>query len=151
NLGNDYARDVIVIDTISPLMPIQYIRVSGTSHPDLYDFDFRVRGHAMIWTFRDIQLGAKIKVGEHESSGFVQFISGLSSEIEVGDSIDNTAYIYFDFQAPVVTNQTMTKVVERISRPSNGPSIHIYPNPGVSGRPITIQSKGERILEYKIY
>src|SRR5690606_27020521 len=57
NLGNDYARDVIVIDTLSPLMPIQYIRVSGTSHPDLYDFDFRVRGHAMIWTFRDIQLG----------------------------------------------------------------------------------------------
>src|SRR5690606_12216335 len=48
----------------------------------------------------------------------------------IGDFVNNTASIFFDFNPPIITNTVTTTVVERLNTPENNlESIKIYPNP----------------------
>lgn len=128
NLGNDSAVSVFIVDTISKSLPMQYIRVLGNSHDAKYHLNYKIRDHAIIWTFNDIYLAPKISAGDDESSGYVQFRAGLINGLKVGDVITNRAYIYFDYQDPVATNLIKTEVVHtQIGNTSQEPVI--YPNP----------------------
>ncbi len=49
---------------------------------------------------------------EPNSHGFVAFRVKPKSTVQIGDIIDNRAAIYFDFNAPIITNKTETRIVE---------------------------------------
>lgn len=130
NLGNDDATNVYVVDTISRSIPLQYLKVRNYSHNTNYNVSFKVKDHAVVWGFKDINLGAKSIVGDALSSGFIEFNCGLENNLKIGDSISNQAAIYFDFQAPVFTNRVVTRVVTH-TQPDNrlGLNLELYPNP----------------------
>jgi hypothetical protein len=50
-------------------------------------------------------------VNEPMSHGFIRYRIKPKSSLIAGDSINSTAYIYFDFNAPVQTNTAVTEIV----------------------------------------
>ncbi|MBI1306745.1 MAG: T9SS type A sorting domain-containing protein [Bacteroidetes bacterium] len=150
NLGTAPATDVHIVDTIDALLPIDFIQILGNSHFEKYSTAYKVRGHAIIWSFKVINLPPLMLTDDEKSSGFVNYKSGLSDDIKVGQVIENTAYIYFDFQPAVVTNTTSTKVVEYITPtvPDTRVAV-VYPNP--AGESITITTNNSQIRNIGIY
>ncbi|MCB9260763.1 MAG: T9SS type A sorting domain-containing protein [Flavobacteriales bacterium] len=130
NLGTAAAANIHVVDTIDPTMPLEYLQILDNSHHQHYSSSYKVRGHAIVWSFEEIYLMPQQWVGDEESSGYITYLAGLSNQLTVGQTIENTAYIYFDYQKPVVTNTTVSKVVEKPALyPNNSDDFTLFPNP----------------------
>lgn len=130
NMGTDNARNIHIVDTIDRQLPIEFIQILDNSHYDRYSSDYKVRGHAIVWSFEDIELPPKATAGDVGSSGYVTFECGLTKNLKVGQQIENKAHIYFDYQPPVITNTTHSEVVEGDTVPVEIPEgFRLYPNP----------------------
>ncbi len=73
---------------------------------------------------------------EPASNGFLTFTVNQNTDLPNGTVINNEADIYFDFNAPVITNQTMHTVNENMQYPAQINTINseksllrLYPNP----------------------
>jgi len=131
NLGSDSAVNIHVVDTISATLPMQYIQITDYSHKNNYQVSFKVRDHAIVWGFKNIMLAPKSVAGDAGSSGYIQFLSGLSSDLKVGNTIANQAHIYFDFQDPVATNVATSLVIDNpIKNEFKSTELTLFPNPG---------------------
>lgn len=128
NTGTDTAFNITVTDTIRKPLKLSGIRLIGASHP--YEYSFR--GDSIVeFYFPDILLPDSNK-DERGSHGFVMF--GLRPEhgLPEGSLLTNRAGIYFDFNAPIITEYATTsvKTVTSINDiASSGQKILIYPNP----------------------
>jgi hypothetical protein len=65
------------------------------------------------------------------SHGFVKYRIQPKSSLVLGDMIENEAYIYFDFNAPILTNTTTTIVAipTDLASMQKGQTLEIKPNP----------------------
>lgn len=100
NTGTDTAFTVVIRDTISPLLDLQTIRSGVSSNP----YTFRIYGPRVAeWTFNNIMLPDS-NVNEPASHGFVKFEIKQVPDLPLGTVIENSAAIYFDFNAPIITN-----------------------------------------------
>ncbi len=150
NLGNDNARNIHIVDTIDQTLPIEFIQILKNSHYKRYSTDYRVRDHAIIWSFKGIELPPKVTAGDTLSSGFVAYQCNLDKHLSIGQEITNTAYIYFDYQPPVITNTTKSVVVKEGNPIADQiDEVVLYPNP-TNGR-INIQAKTYQILKCHVY
>ena len=133
NTGTDTAFKVVIVDTLSQFLDPATILPGAASHP--YTFDLGREGVA-IFTFDNILL-ADSTTNEPASHGFVKFRILQKPENEIGTRIENTAYIYFDFNPPVQTNtvfhtigepwvQVLSGTVETFEA---GVQVAVYPNP----------------------
>lgn len=130
NLGNDSAVNIHVVDTIADFTPLQYIQITDYSHKNNYQVAYKVRDHALVWSFNNIMLAPKSIAGDTGSSGYILFTSGLQKGLKTGTKINNQAFIYFDYQKPVATNIATTTVIENTVPGSvDGFQLHVYPNP----------------------
>ena len=125
NTGNAMAYNVAIEDTISNLLDINSLRVLGASHNYLIEKD----NNLIRFKFNNIMLPDS-NANEPNSHGFIQYTIEQDAGNLPGDEINNTAYIYFDYNPAVVTNTTLNTIpfpisVEDISR-SN---FKVYPNP----------------------
>ncbi len=129
NTGSAAAQNILVVDTLdSKLNPetFELINYSNTNTVHLKDNVLNVN-------FPNINLpdsSANLK----GSTGFIQYrIKPKKGVLFIGKVIKNTGYIYFDFNAPVITNTTLNTVVEDIATSVNtiqtDNSVTIYPNP----------------------
>jgi gliding motility-associated-like protein/uncharacterized repeat protein (TIGR01451 family) len=108
NTGTDIAYKVIIQDTISPYLDISTLRVGAASHP----FTWKVSGSGnpiITWIFDPINLPDSSS-NELLSHGFVRFKIAQKKENTDGTKIINQAAIYFDYNSPVVTNQSVHMV-----------------------------------------
>ncbi|MBP6695648.1 MAG: T9SS type A sorting domain-containing protein, partial [Saprospiraceae bacterium] len=104
NTGTDTAFNVRIEDVISPVFDINTLRPVAASH----EFDWEIeRGRKLIVFFRDILLVDSFR-NEPGSNGFVKFEIKLDSTIQLGDTLENEAAIFFDFNEPVITNKVVT-------------------------------------------
>lgn len=67
-------------------------------------------------------------------TGFVRFRLRPSVRLEEGDSVQNKAEIFFDYNAPIVTNTAITYIRERgvpvsVRDYHTYASVSVYPNP----------------------
>jgi uncharacterized repeat protein (TIGR01451 family) len=100
NTGTDTAFNVVIRDTLSSLLDIFSVVSSVSSH----DYSFRIYGQRVLeWTFHNIMLPDS-NINEALSHGFVTFKVNPISNLPNGSQIENTAQIYFDYNAPIVTN-----------------------------------------------
>lgn len=106
NTGTDTAFTVRILDTLSPNMNKESIEVLSSSHA--YSYEINENGIAEF-TFNYILLPDST-TNEPESHGFIQYRIKPKNTLVTGDSIKNTAYIYFDYNDPVVTNTVNTVV-----------------------------------------
>lgn len=149
NLGNDSAVSVFVVDTISPSLPMQFIRVTDNSHSQQYHLNYKIRDQAIIWNFSDIYLPPKSGSTDELSSGFVHFKAGIAKNLKVGDVIRNQAHIYFDYQSPVATNFAITEVTSTTFSSDSSTALRVWPNP--CKQSLTLDAGSFLISEVKIY
>ncbi|MGB1204330.1 MAG: DUF7619 domain-containing protein [Chitinophagales bacterium] len=103
NTGSDTAFRVVVVDTIDVEMLNMYSFSAGaSSHPYEVTVD---ENKILTFTFNDILLPDST-TNEIESHGFVQFSIRQKDGNDDGEQIKNKAAIYFDYNEPIITNET---------------------------------------------
>ncbi|MBI5917245.1 MAG: hypothetical protein HY842_17890 [Bacteroidetes bacterium] len=106
NTGTDVAFNVVVRDTLTDLLDLSSIRLGVSSHP----FEFAVKhGNVLEFSFKDIMLPDSF-ANEPASHGFLNFTVSQKTDLPFGSIISNKAAIYFDFNDPVITNETWHKI-----------------------------------------
>ncbi len=104
NTGTFYAQNVRIVDTLTEKLDISSFRLLSASH----SVEWNVRGENVLeFVFENIILPDSTS-NEPASHGFVKFSVLPSSNLALGDNIDNFVDIYFDFNEPVRTNTAMT-------------------------------------------
>jgi hypothetical protein len=100
----------------------------GSSHNYIIDI---LPGNILRWKFNNIMLPDS-NSNEPGSHGYVQYRIKRTNNNTPGTQIKNTAYIYFDFNEPVVTN-TAINTIETItgikSNFNSNDEWNVYPNP----------------------
>ncbi|MES2616288.1 MAG: T9SS type A sorting domain-containing protein [Bacteroidota bacterium] len=128
NEGNDVARRVTVVDTLNMKMPVYEFQMLGASH----NCTISQRNNNIItWVFDDINLLPK-SVNEEKSKGFISLDVGVRGDLREGDSIRNKAYIYFDYNEPIVTNYAVVRRVSKVDDDvfyKRSMFMSVYPNP----------------------
>ena len=105
NTGSIAAYRVILRDTLDAQLDVSTLRMIDASHT----YQLNVSGNRAVWTFEPINLpdSAADLAG---SQGFVKFQIQPVAGLQQGDEIRNRAAIYFDYNAPVITNWAVTPV-----------------------------------------
>jgi len=119
NTGNDTAFNVVIKDTLDAKLDSNSIEMLQASHA--YQLAI-TDGKYLTWTFNNILLPDSNR-NELASHGYIVYRIKPKSNLAVGDTIKNSASIYFDFNSPVKTN-THTTVIR------NGPNV---PSPIITG------------------
>ncbi len=128
NTGNGPAVNIVVKDTLSPNVDVNTFEMLGSSHN--YNIEI-LPGNILKWKFNNIMLPDS-NSNEPGSHGYIQYRIKRTNNNTPGTQIKNTAYIYFDFNEPVVTN-TAINTIETITNISSQTSTdngwNVYPNP----------------------
>lgn len=106
NVGTDTAFNIIVRDVLDDNLDLTTLQLGASSHP--YTFGI-VDPREMVWTFGDIRLPDSTN-SEPASHGFLKFTVQALDNVAIGTVIENDAAIYFDFNAPVITNTVQSEV-----------------------------------------
>ncbi|MEP2968369.1 T9SS type A sorting domain-containing protein, partial [Nonlabens ulvanivorans] len=127
NTGNASAINVTVKDTLSDNLdwdtfePIDMSHDVGEIHIEnkkFIDFDFP-----------NINLPDST-TNEPLSHGYIYYRIKPKQNLIIGDFIDNTAHIYFDFNEAIITNTATTTIVQTLSNSDQEfLNISLYPNP----------------------
>ncbi len=105
NTGNAPANHIYILDTLSQFVDASTFELIAYSHEPL----IVITGKAVRFNFAGINLPDSIS-NEPGSHGYVQYRVRSLPALANNTSVENTAYIYFDFNSPVVTN-TATSLV----------------------------------------
>ncbi|MBI2257907.1 MAG: T9SS type A sorting domain-containing protein [Flavobacteriia bacterium] len=133
NTGTDTAFNIVVRDTLDLDFDIFSVIPGSASH----DYNFRMYGpRVMEWTFPNILLPDST-TNEVASHGFLSYRVKQKPNLPNGTLLSNDADIYFDFNEPIITNETSHKVQRRTFEPTNSltqlsktkTGIKVYPNP----------------------
>jgi hypothetical protein len=84
------------------------------------------------------------------NDGYVMYKIKLKSNLVLGDSFSNTAAIYFDFNAPIITEPATTNIVQLNDQEFVKNSIRLYPNPVRDILNIS-QANNEDIKSVRVY
>ena len=137
NSGTAAAENIVVKDIIDTTkFDITSLQLTSASHPQVT----KITGNKVEFQFENINLPAEID-NEPASHGYIAFKIKTKANLTIGDSVENKANIYFDYNFPIETN-TATSVVTPLL--SNGTfenaSVTIAPNP--TKNLVHITSKG---------
>jgi len=106
NTGTDTAFKVEIRDTLSELLDPTTLQIVNGSHP----YDWNITGDGvLIFTFENIMLPDS-NVNEPASHGFIQYKIKQQADNLIDAEIENKAAIYFDFNAPIITNTVLHTV-----------------------------------------
>ncbi len=135
NNGTAEAINIIITDSINTsLFDIESIQLLASSHAVHTSIDQNV----LTFFFDDIDL-------PHDSStnkGYVAFKVRTRGDLQVGDSLTNKANIYFDYNAPIITNETETFIRVLVANESVFPGLEgmsCFPNPVKQSEYLKIQ------------
>lgn len=106
NTGNFPADFVIIRDTLPPGLDASTLRITDASHP----YSWRLYGPGILEVRFDPIFLPDSFSNEPASHGFVAFNIRTQRNLPDGDSILNHAAIYFDYNAPVITNNARMTV-----------------------------------------
>jgi uncharacterized repeat protein (TIGR01451 family) len=127
NTGNAPAFNIRLRDTLDTQLDLNTFEVLGYSHPA----NVTVSGNILTVRFNNIMLPDS--TSDYEGSmGYFQYRLKPLPNLPNGSQIRNTCYIYFDYNAPIITNTTennfdITVPVKSIVTTEN--SFSLFPNP----------------------
>jgi hypothetical protein len=127
NTGNAPAINIRLTDTLDKNLDLETLEILSSSH----DKKVMLAGNALEIKFPNIQL-ADSASDEKNSKGFVQYRIKPKANLLGGTTIANKTFIYFDYNAPIVTNTTLNHYTTTVSVAKNSDvlPVNIYPNPG---------------------
>jgi uncharacterized repeat protein (TIGR01451 family) len=135
NVGNDTAFNIVVRDTIDVKLNINTLEMIAADHS--YTMQI-TQGKFVEWHFNNIQLPDS-NVNEPLSHGYFIYRIKPQSVLAIGDTIKNSASIYFDYNLPEKTNVEKTIVVPNtlLTPGFNGVSLTYCSNQGVQKGKLT--------------
>lgn len=147
NTGNDTAFKVVILDTLDAGLDKSTFSILSSSHTVSTEVS---PSGKITFTFNNILLPDS-NVNEPGSHGYVLYsIKGKATNADP-TSVNNTAYIYFDQNAPVQTNTTLTTFSDNylgVDDLVSNSVISIAPNPFNGEARISCEScQGEYILQ----
>lgn len=127
NTGNDTAFNIVILDTLTSYLNATSVLPGASSHP--YTFEL-VKGHILKFSFRNILLPDS-NTNEVASHGFIKFSVLQNATNAIGDQLKNSAAIYFDYNDPIITNETnlQISVPSRTNDVDNRVAAQIFPVP----------------------
>ena len=146
NEGNFSALKVVVRDTLSENLDLATFKVLNTKHNVVTALNTNTR--VVTFTFNDINLLPSSQDVEG-SKGQIVYQVKEKENLPVNSEIENTAYIYFDFNPAIVTNTTYNKNTVLSVGELNKASFSVHPNPANGSVKINTGAKGNtvRILD----
>ncbi len=125
NIGTAEAINIRIEDVLDSQLDYSSLRMLKSSH----DYVLTQTNNQLTWQFDDVNLPSESQ-DEPNSHGYVHFKAKPNAGYAIGDIIANTASIYFDFNAPIITNAFQTEFVQTLSTSDfNQLGFSIYPNP----------------------
>lgn len=128
NTGTYYAENIVVIDTLDANLDWTTLRPQFASHNCVVTLD----EHGVAkFTFNNIHLPYASSYPV-TSNGMFTYTVKTRHGLAIGSQIKNKASIYFDYNAPIVTNRTLNTIYNGVgvSNVSNQQSsFSLYPNP----------------------
>jgi hypothetical protein len=125
NSGTFFAENVVVTDIIDPdKLDIGTLQLTAASHPH----QTRINGNKVEFIFEGINLPAE-QDDEYGSQGYVAFKIKTRPTLVLNDIVQNTADIFFDFNAPITTNTTSTTVSLLSIGEVENTRVSVAPNP----------------------
>lgn len=109
NLGNDTAFDIRIEDLISANLDLNSFQPLSESH----EASITIEDGLLQYQFENILL-PPASTDEPNSHGFVTFSINSLPNLEDFTIIENTVEIYFDLNAPIITNTVAYTVVEHL-------------------------------------
>jgi uncharacterized repeat protein (TIGR01451 family) len=148
NTGNDTAYDITVIDTLSNNVDVNTFQFESATHPVSVTL---LPGNVISFRFEDIYLPDS-NVNEPLSHGSIFYKVKAKTGLNHGTQINNTAYIYFDFNPAIITNTTLNTIEIPISvKEVNGAlAARIYPNPANNELTVAVDAKDLSVQLYDI-
>ncbi|MCC6685040.1 MAG: T9SS type A sorting domain-containing protein [Bacteroidia bacterium] len=151
NIGSDTAYGVTVLDTVDTRLPLKEITINSASHP----YRFAVINNVLFWRFDGIML-PPVKTDEPRSHGWIRYSSKLAQGLPIGTEILNKAYIYFDYEKAVITNEALIRLVQdtlAMGTPEKpkalNETIRMYPNP--AGNFFVLENTGNETENIEVY
>ena len=141
NTGTDFAQNIVVKDVIdTSKFDINSLYVMSSSHL----VDTKITGNVVEFIFKNILL----PIGGH---GNVLFKIKTLPTLAIGDEVANTADIFFDYNAPIATNEARTAFqLLANTNFAKDSSIAIYPNPAKSNISIRAKSNIQSVQLFDI-
>lgn len=149
NEGNDYAQNVTVLDSLPIELSLASFQFLESSHPCI----LQVNNNVLKLVYNNIYLQPKLQ-NEPKSKGWFVYEIAVPN-LPVNTLIKNRAAIYFDRNAPVLTNTSVVKIIQaantnRITSISTKSNIlSLFPNPAT--RSIAIKNSSSGLKDYSIY
>lgn len=139
NTGNDTAFVVEIRDTLDANLDLTTFRFLGASHAN---YNWGVDTNRVLTVrWNNIQLPDS-HISEPASHGMFFYEIEIERNLPSGTVIENSASIYFDFNAPIKTNTTETTIlITGMADPAPAISLGLYPNPA-TGR-VTLYMEGQ--------
>jgi hypothetical protein len=107
NTGTDTAFNITVRDTLDTRLNWNSLQMIASSHSHQLSIE---DGNKLTWKFNDIKL-PHTGIDEPNSHGYVAYSIKPKTTVPPGDTIKNTAGIYFDYNLPIATNTEKTAIV----------------------------------------
>ncbi len=105
NTGTFFAENVVVTDTLDASLDMSTFQLLDKSH----DVNITVDGSVLYFNFNNIMLPDS--AADYDgSNGYFQYSIAPYDNLANGTLIENTAYIYFDFNEAIITNTVETLV-----------------------------------------
>ncbi|MEM9819964.1 MAG: T9SS type A sorting domain-containing protein [Bacteroidota bacterium] len=150
NTGNDYARDVVIRDTLDPNLDASTFQILGTSHPNQLSTRL-LEDQYLTFDFSNIFLPDSTADFEG-SQGYVSYLIKGEEGLAENTPIENTASIYFDFNPPIVTNTTQNIMVSELPTTSVqsvlSENLKVFPNPTKDW--VHIQYEKPEMIDYEL-
>jgi Leucine-rich repeat (LRR) protein len=141
NTGTASAVNVVIKDIIDiSKLDISSLTPTDASHP----FITRIKNtNEVEFVFENIQL----PFDDENNDGYIAFKIKTLPILELNDIIENNAEIYFDFNAPIITNTYTTKIIEESSTDGiiGTNTISTFPNPTKNQLFINSETSFEKI------
>lgn len=138
NTGNAEAININVIDTLDGNLNLETLRILGSSHTMELDIIFN---RVLKFRFDNINLPDSTS-NEEDSHGYIMYEIEQNHDLPLFTEIKNTAYIYFDYNEPVITNTTLNTIRNTTSiNDYDLINLSIYPNPATTHLTIEMNSQ----------
>lgn len=144
NTGNAPAFNIRLVDTLDANLDLETFKVTNYSHANTWSINNKVA----FFNFQNIQLPDSASNPEG-SKGYIQYKIKPKNNLGAGTKIKNTAYIYFDYNSPIVTNTTINEYTQVVSVKENFKEslASIYPNPTNGIFTIELNTKEKQSLQ----
>lgn len=142
NIGTAEAINIKVKNILDANLDWSTLQIENVSHANRIEI---TNQNKIDFIFDNIYLPSS-SIDEPNSHGFIAYKIKPKSTLEVGNIVFNSASIFFDFNAPIITNTVSTTVVENlgVEEFSLDGMVHLYPNPVSS----TLQIKISKTISF---